>query len=44
MAVEAARVRERCMPEKFVGDEGMYNEEEEEVARLLHGTSLEWRA
>lgn len=42
MAVEAARVRERCMPEKFVGDEGMYNEEEEEVARLLHGTSLEF--
>ena len=36
MAVEAARVREGCMPEKFVGDEGMYNEEEEEVARVRY--------
>ena len=36
MAVKAARVRERCMPEKFVGDEGMYNEEEEEVARVRY--------
>ena len=40
LAVHAARWLEDRLPEQFVGDEGAYNEEEEDVARVRYKHAL----
>ena len=40
LAVHAARWLEDRLPEQFVGDEGAYNEEEEDVARVRYRHAL----